>query len=153
MSDSLRPHELHHTKLPNTNSWSLLKLNIHWVSNAIQLSHPLSSLSSLALNLTHHQSLFQWISSSVQVAKVLEFQLQHSPSNEYSGLISYRTDWLDLLAIQETLKSLLHHHSSKAWILWLSAFLMVQLSHPYMTTGKTIALHRWTFVGKVMSVF
>ena len=81
-----------------------------------------------------------------QVAKVLEFQLQHS------GLISFRTDWLDLLAVQGALKSLLQHHSSKASILWLSAFFIVQLSHPDMTTGKTIALTRWTFVGKVRSL-
>ena len=75
-----------------------------------------------------------------------------SPSNEYSGLISFRMDWLDLLVVQGTLKSLLQHHSSKASILQCSAFFMVQLSHPYMTTGKTIALTRWTFVGKVMSL-
>ena len=75
-----------------------------------------------------------------------------NPSNEQSGLISFRIDWLDLLAVQGTLKSLLQHHSSKASILWCSAFLIVQLSHPYMTTGKTIALTRWTFVGKVMSL-
>ena len=123
----------------------------HWVSNAIQLSHPLLSPSS-ALNIYHHQGLFQWISSLLQVAKVLEFQLQHSPSNEYSGLICFRIDWFDLLVFQGTLKSLLQHHSSKASILWLSAFFTVQLSHPYMTTGKTTALHRWTFVGKVMSL-
>ena len=75
-----------------------------------------------------------------------------SPSNEYSGLISFRMDWLDLLAVQRTLKSLLQHYSSKASILWCSAFFMVQFSHPYMTTGKTIALTRWTFVSKVMSL-
>ena len=75
-----------------------------------------------------------------------------SPSNEYSGLISFRMNWLDLLAVQGTLKSLLQHHSSKASILWLSAFFIVQLSHPYMTTGKTIALTRQTIVGKVMSL-
>ena len=75
-----------------------------------------------------------------------------SPSNEYSGLISFRMDWLDLLAVQGTLKSLLQHHSSKSSILWPLAFFIVQLSHPYMTTGKTIALTRWTFVGKVMSL-
>ena len=79
----------------------------------------------------------------------MEFQLQHQ---EHPGLISFRMGWLDLLAVQGTLKSLLQHHSSKASILWLSAFFTVQLSHPYMTTGKTIALTRWTFVGKVMSV-
>ena len=87
-----------------------------------------------------------------QVARVLELQLQHSPSNEYSGLISFRMDWLDLLVVQGTLKSLLQHHSSKASILRCSAFFMVQLSHPYMTIGKIIALTRWTFVGKVMSL-
>ena len=75
-----------------------------------------------------------------------------SPSNDYSGLISFRIDWLDLLAVQGTLKSILQHHSSKASILRHSAFFMVQLSHPYMTTGKTIALTRWTFVGKLMSL-
>ena len=80
----------------------------------------------------------------------MEFSFSISPSNEYSGLISFRMDWLDLLAIQGTRKSLLQHHSSKASILWRSAFFIVQLSHPYMTTGKTIALTRWTFVGKVM---
>ena len=75
-----------------------------------------------------------------------------SPSNEYSGLISFKTDWFDLLVVQGTLRSLLQHHSSKASILWCSAFFMVQLSHPYMTTGKTIALTRWTFAGKLMSL-
>ena len=80
------------------------------------------------------------------MAKVFSFSI--SPSNEHSGLISFRTDWLDLLAVQGTLKSLLQHHSSKASFLWCLAFLIVQLSYPYMTTGKTIALTRWTFVGK-----
>ena len=80
------------------------------------------------------------------------FSFSISPSNEYSGLISFRMDWLDLLAVQGTLKSLLQHHSSKASILLCSDFFIVQLSHPYVTTGKTIALTRWTFVGKVMSL-
>ena len=84
--------------------------------------------------------------------KYWSFIFSISPSNEYSGLISLRIDWLDLLAVQGTLKSLLQHHSSKASILWCSVFFTVQLSHPYMTTGKTIALTRWTFVGKVMSL-
>ena len=84
--------------------------------------------------------------------KYWSFSLSISPSNEHPGLISYRMDWLDLLAVQGTLKSLLQHHSSKAFVLWHSAFFIVQLSHPYMTTGKTIALTRWTFVGKVMSL-
>ena len=80
------------------------------------------------------------------------FSFNINPSNEYSGLISFRMDWLDLLAVQGTLKSLLQHHSSKASILWCSAFFIVQLSHPYMTTGETIALTKWTFVDKVMSL-
>ena len=117
--------------------------------------HPTIS-SSVILFSSHLQSflasgLFQWVSSSHQVAKVLEFQLQHQSFHEYSGLI-FRMDWLDLLAVQGTLKSLLQHHSSKASILLRSAFFTVQLSHPYMTTGKTIALTRQTFVGKVMSL-
>ena len=87
-----------------------------------------------------------------EVAKILEFQLQH-PSKEIPGPISFRMDWLDLLAVQGTLKSLLQHHSSKASILQCSAFIIIQLSHPYLTTGKIIALTRWTFVGKVMSLF
>ena len=84
--------------------------------------------------------------------KDCSFSFSISPSNEYSGLISFRMDWLNLLAVQETLKSLLQHHSSKASIFQRSAFFMVQLSHPYMTTGKTTALTRWTFFGKVMSL-
>ena len=123
--------------------------HVHRVGDAIQSSHPLLSPSPPAFSLSQHQSLFQWVSSSHQVAKVLEFQLQHQFFQWISGLISFRMDWLDLLAVQGTLKSLLQHHSSKASILLHSAFLIVQLSHPYMTTGKTIALTRWTFVGKV----
>ena len=95
-------------------------------------------------------SNFHTFNSSHEVAKVLEFQLQHQ-SFQTPGLISFRMDWLDLLAVQGTFKSLLQQHSSKASILRCSAFLTVQLSHPYMTTGKTIALTRWAFVGKVMS--
>ena len=82
----------------------------------------------------------------------MELQLQHQSFNEHPGLISFRMGWLDVLAVQGTLKSLLQHHSSKASFIWCSAFFIVQLSHPYMTTGKTIALTRWTFVGKVMSL-
>ena len=85
--------------------------------------------------------------------KCWSFNFNIIPSNEHPGLISFRMDWLDLLAVQGTLKRLLQHHSSKASILWCSAFFIVQLSHPYMTTGKTIALTRWTFVGKVVSAF
>ena len=84
--------------------------------------------------------------------KCWSFSFSISPSNEHPGLISFRMDWLDLIAVQGTLKSLLQHSSSKASVLWLSAFFMVQLSHPHMTTGKTIALTRWTFVGRVMSL-
>ena len=82
----------------------------------------------------------------------MEFQHQHRPSNEHSGLVSFRMDWLDLLAVQGTLKSLFQHHTSKASVLQSLAFFIVQLSHPYITTGKTIALTRWTFAGKVMSL-
>ena len=116
-------------------------------SDAIKPSHPLSSASPPAFNLSQHQGLFQGVSSSHQVAKYWSFSFSISPSNEYSGLISFRMDWLDLLVVQGTLKSLLQHCSSKASILWCSAFFIVQLSHPYMTTGKTIALTRWTSVG------
>ena len=89
----------------------------------------------------------------IRCPKYWSFSFRISPSNEYSGLISFRIDWFDLLAIQGSLKRLLQHHSSKASILQHSAFFIVQLSNPYMTTGKTIALTRWTFVGKVMSLF
>ena len=124
--------------------------HVHWVGDAIQPSHPLSSPSPPALSLSQHQGLFQWASSSHQVAKVLSFRFSISPSSEHPGLI-FTMDWSDLLAVQGTLKSLLQHHSLKASILWCSVFFIVQLSHPYMTTGKTIALTRWTFVDKVMS--
>ena len=130
-----------------------MQTHVHWVGDAIQPSHPLSSPSPPALNLSQHQGLFKWVSSLHQVAKVLEFQLQHQSFQWTFGLISFRMDWLDLLAVQGTLKSLLQHPSSKVSILRHSAFFTVQLSHPYMTTGKTIALTRWTFVGKVMSLF
>ena len=132
--------------------WGFAETHVHQVCDAIQPSHPLSSPSPPTFNLYQHWGLFQWVSSSCQVAKVLEFQLQHQSFNEYSGLISFRTDWLDLLAVQGTLQSLLQYHSSKASILQCSAFFIVQLSHPYMTTGKTIALTRWTFVDKVISL-
>ena len=126
--------------------------HVHWVGDALQPSHPLSSPSPSALNLSQHQGLFKWVSSSHQVAKILQLQLQHQSFNEHYGLISFRMNWLDLLAVQRTLKSLLQHHSSKASILWCSAFFIVQLSHPYITTGKTIALTSRVFVSKVMSL-
>ena len=125
---------------------------VHWVGDAIQPSHPLSSPFPPAFNLSQHQGLFKWVSCAHQVAKGLEFQLQHQSFQRTPGLISFRMDWLDLLAVQGTFKSLLQHHSSKASILWHSAFFIVQLSQPYMTTGKTIVLTRQTFVGKVMSL-
>ena len=114
-------------------------------------NHLLLPSSPPALSLSQHQGLFQWVSSSCQVAKVWSFSFSTSPSNEYSEQIPFRIDWFDLLAIQGTLKSL-QHHSSKATVLQCWAFFMVQLSHPYMTTGKTIAFTIWTFVGKVMSL-
>ena len=127
----------------------LTQTHVHWIGDAIQPSHPLSSPSPPDLNLSQHQGLFQRVSSLHQVAKDWSFSFSISPSNEYSGLISFRMDWLDLLAVQGTLKSLLQHHSSKASVIPHSAFFIVQLSHPKMTTGKTIALTRQTFVGKV----
>ena len=126
--------------------------HVHGVSDSIQPSHPLSPPSPTAFSLSQRQGLFQWVGSWHQVAKVLELQFEISPSNDYSGLISFRMDWFDLLVVQGTPKSLFQHHNSKASILWCSAFFIVQFSHPYMTTGKTIALTRWTFVGKVMSL-
>ena len=126
--------------------------HVHWVDDAIQPSHTLSSPSPLTFNLCQHQGLFKWVSSSYQMAKVLEFQFQHQSFQWIFGLISLRMNWLDLLAVQGTLKSLLQHHSLKASVLQCSAFFIVQLSHPYMTTGKTIALTRRTFVDKVMSL-
>ena len=128
--------------------------HVHPVGDAIQPSHPLSSPSPPAFNLSQHQGLFQGVSSSHQVAKGLEFQIQHNPSNECSGRTDFvRIDQLDLLAVRGPLNSLLQHHSSKASILWCLAFFIVQLSHPYMTTGKTIALTRRTFFSQVMSLF
>ena len=138
--------------LPITNSWNLLKLmSIESVMlhNHLILCRPLLLLPSIFPSIRVYSSesvlCIRW-------PKNWSFSFNISPSNEYSGLISFRMDWLDLLAVQGTLKSLLQHHSSKAAILQLSAFFIVQLSHPYMITGKTIALTRQTFVGKVMSL-
>ena len=117
--------------------------------NHLILCHP------LLLPLSIFRSIKVFSNESVlhiRWSKYWSFSFNISPSNEYSGLISFRTDWLDLLAVQGILKSFLQHHSSKASILWRSAFFIVQLSHLYMTTGKTIALTRWTFVDKVMSL-
>ena len=130
-----------------------LQTHVHWVSDPIQLSHPLLSPSPPAFSLSQGQGLFQWVGSLHQVVKVLEsFNLSINPSNEYSGLISYSIDLFELLTVKGTLKDLLQHNSSKASILRCSAFFMVQLSHPYMTTGKTMALTRWNFAHKVISL-
>ena len=118
--------------------------HVHWVGDAIQPSHPLLPPFPPALNLFQYQSLFQWVSSSPRWPKYWSFSFSISPSNGYSGLISLRIDWFDLFAVQGTLKNLLQHHSSKASILQCSVFFMVQLSHPYMTPGKNIALAIWT---------
>ena len=146
MDCSMPGFPVHHQLL------ELAQTHVHWVGDTIQPAHRRSSPSSPAFNFSHHQGLFQWVSSLHQVAKGLELQHQSFQWIFYSGLISFRIDWFDLLAVQGTLKSFLQHHSSKASILWCSAFSMVQLSHPYMTTGKTIALTIWTFVSKVMSL-
>ena len=136
-----------------TVSWSLLKfmsIESMMLSNHLILCHPiiLQPLIFPSIRVFSSESALciRWLQSWI-------FSLSIIPSSEYSGLISFRIDWLDLLAVQGTLKSLLQHHSSKASILWHSAFFMVQLSHPYMTIGKNITLTRWTFVGKVMSAF
>ena len=134
-----------HHQLPE-----LAQTYVHQVSDAVQPSHPLSFPSYPAFSLSQHQGLFWWLSSRIRWSKYWSFSFSISSSNDYSRLSSFRIDWFDLLAVQGTLKSLLQHHSSKASILWFSAFLTVQLSHPYMTTGKTIALTRRTFVSKVM---
>ena len=132
-----------HHQLPE-----LAKTYVHRVSDAIQPSYPLSSLSPPAFSLSQYQGFFSESVLHIRGLKYWSFSLSISPSNAYSGLISFRIDWLGLLAVQGTLKSLLQHHSSKASILQLSFFSVVHLSHPYMTTGKTIALTRQTFVGK-----
>ena len=135
-----------------TNSQSLLKLiSIESVmpSNHLILCHPLLLLPSIfpSIKVFSNESALH-----IRWPKYWSVSFSISPSNECSGLISFRMDWLDLFAVQGTLKSLLQYHSSKASILWHSAFFIVQLSHPYMTTGKTIALTRWTFVSKLMSL-
>ena len=141
MSDSLRPHESQHTRPPcPSNSQS-----------------PAKPMTIVLVMPSSHLLLLPPIIPSIRVfsnesAQYWSFSFNISPSNEHPGLISFRMDWLDLLAVQGTLKSLLQHHSSKAFILWHSAFFTVQLSHPYMTSGKTIALTRQTIVGKVMSL-
>ena len=136
-----------HHQLPE-----LAQTHVYRVGDAIQPSYPLSFPSPPAFNLSQHQGLLNESVVHIRWPNYWSFSFSISPSNEYSGLISFRMGWFDLLAVQGTLKSLLQRHSSKASVLQCSAFFMVQLSHPYVTTGKTIALTIWTFVGKVMSL-
>ena len=150
MDGSTSAFPVHH-RLPE-----FTQTHAHWVSDAIQPSHLLSSPSPHAFNLSQHQGLFKWVSSSHQVAKVLELQLQHPSAKEILPMNIQDwsplgwTGWISLPT--KGLSSLLQHHSSKASILQHSTFLIIQLSHPYMTTVKTIALTRQTFAGKVMSL-
>ena len=126
-----------------------MSIELMMPSNHLIFCHPLFLLPSVfpSIRVFSNESVLH-----IRWPKYWSFSFSISPSNEYSGLISFRMDWFDLPAVQGTLKSLLQHYSSKASILWRSAFFIVQLSHPYMTTGKTIALTRRTFVGKVMSL-
>ena len=142
----------HQVSLSIANSRSLLKpMSIKSVmpSNHLILCCPLLLLLSIfpSIRVFSNESVL-----CIRRSEFWSFSFNISPSNEYSGLISFRIDWFDLFVVQGTLKSLLHHHSSKASILWHSAFFIIHLSHPYMTTGKTMDLTRWTFVGKVMSL-
>ena len=126
--------------------------HVHRVGDAIQPSHPLSSPSSPAFNLHSIMVFSNELTLHIRWPKYWSFSISISPSNEYSGLISFRINWFDLLGVQGTLKSLLQHHSSKVSILWHSGFFMVQLSHPYMNTEKNISLTRQTYVSKVTSL-
>ena len=132
--------------------WELTQTHVHWVGYAIQPSHPLSSLLFPPSVFTSIRVFSNESVLHIKWPKYWSFTFSISPLNEYSGLISFRMDWLDLLAVQGTLKSLLQHHSSRASVLQHSAFFMVHLSHSYMTTGKTITLIIRTIVGKVMSL-
>ena len=153
VSDSVTPWTAAcQASLSITNSWSLprlMSIESMMPSNHLILCHPLLLLPSIFPNIRifSNESALR-----IRWPKYWSFSFSISPFNEYSRLFSFRMDWLDLVAVRVTLKSLLQHHSPKASILWCSAFFIVQLSHLYMTTGKTIALTRWTFVGKVMSL-
>ena len=136
-----------HHQLPEST-----QIHVHRVSDVIQPSHPLSSTPLQAVNPSQHQGFYYESALCIRWSKYSSFNFNISPSNEYPGLIAFRMGWLDLLADQGTLKSLLQHHTSKGSILWHSALFIVQLSHPYIITGKTIALTRRTFVDKVMSL-
>ena len=146
MNHSMPGFPVHHQLLEHTQT------HASRVGDAIQPSHPLSPLFLLPSIFPNIRVFSNESILCVRWPKYWSFSFSISPSNEYSGLISFRMDWLDLPAVQGTLKSLLQHHSSKASILQCSAFFIVQLPHPYMTTGKTKALTKWTFVGKVMSL-
>ena len=146
MNHSTPGHPVHHQLLEFTQCMSIESV---MSSNHLTLCHPLLLLPSIfpSIRVFSNESTL-----CIRWPKYWSFSFNISPSNEHPGLISFRMDWLDLPAVQGTLKSLLQHHSSKASITWCSAFFMVQLSHPFMTTGKTIALTRQTFVDKVMSL-
>ena len=148
MSDSLRPHESQHARCPCPSP-----SHVHRVRNAIQPSHPGLTLLLLPPISPSIRVFSSESSLHMRCPKYWSLSFGIIPSKVIPGLISFRMDWLDLLAVQGTLKSLLQHHSSKASVLQCSAFFTVQFSHPYMTTGKTIALTRRTLVGKVMSLF
>ena len=152
MCPTLRPHGLQHARLlcPSP-TLEPSQAHFHRVGDAIQPSHPLLSPFP-AFNLSQHQGLFQQSYLHIRWPKYWSFSFSIGPSSEYSGTVSFRMDWLDLLAVQGTRNSLLQHHSSKASILQCSAFPRVQLSHPYMIPGKIRAFTRQTFVGKVMSL-
>ena len=153
MSDSLWPHEPQHARPPCPSlTPGVHQTHVHWLSDAIQPSHPLSSPSPPAPVFPSIRVFSNESALRIRWPKYWSFIFNVSPSNEHPGLISFRMDWLDPLAVQGTLKSLLQHHSSKASILLCSAFFIVQLTYPYMTTGKTITLTRRTFAGKVMSL-
>ena len=153
VSDSLRLHGPQHARFPCPSStlraYSDVSIMLVMPSNHLILCHPLLLLPPIppSIRVFSNESVLR-----IRWPKCWSFNFSISPSNEYSGLISFKMDWLDLLAVQGTLKSLLQHHSSEASILRHSAFFIFQLSHLYMTTGKTIALTRWTFVDKVMSL-
>ena len=156
MPDSLGTHGLQHARpLCQPPTPRVYSNSCHWVSDAVQPSYPLSSPCPPAFNLSQNQGFFFFSNKLVLCIKWPEywsFSFSISPSIAYSGLISFRMDWLDLLAVQETLKGLLQQHSLKASILQCSVFFVFQLSHPYITTGKNIALTRQTFLSKIMSL-
>ena len=153
VSDSLRPNSLQHARPPvHHQLLELAQTHVHQVGDAIQLAHPLLSPSPLPSIFPSIRVFSKESVLHISWPKYWSFSFSISPSSEYSGLITFRMDWFDLLAVQGTLKSFVQHHSLKTSILQRSAFFIVQLSHPYMTTGKAIALTGWTFVSKVMSL-